>query len=257
MQAPGRQNWTYLVAGPNVPRDDSWHRSSARPGLPVHPVPGRRRGSGSIVVAAPPGRTVSDAQGQATIVAVIADARRLSGVAAVLDPTQTGQVSRDKSVAVIQVQFTKPVDELTASTKDAFNAIGAVAQRQGFTVAHGGDIATGQPAASSTEGIGVLFAALVLALTFGSLVAAGMTLLTALIGLGVGVAGIYALSGVVSFNTATPTLALMLGLAVGIDYSLFITSRHRHNLLEGMEPEEAAGRAVGTPAPPWCSPAPR
>lgn len=208
--------------------------------------PAAAGGSGDIVVAAPAGRTVTDAKGQAAIAAVATEARRLPDVAAVLDPTQTGQVSRDNSVAVVRVQFTKPVDALAAGTKDAFNAIGATDQRQGFTVAHGGDIATGRPAIGSTEGIGVLVAALVLVLTFGSLVAAGMTLLTALIGLGVGIAGVYTLSGVVSFTATTPILALMLGLAVGIDYSLFITSRHRHNLLEGMEPDEAAGRAVGT-----------
>jgi len=113
--------------------------------------PAASGGSGSIVVAAPAGRTVIDARGQAAIAAVTAQARRLPDVAAVLDPAQTGQVSRDKSVAVARVQFTKPVDELAASTKDAFNAIGAVAARQGFTVAHGGDIATGQPAIGGTE----------------------------------------------------------------------------------------------------------
>jgi RND superfamily putative drug exporter len=208
--------------------------------------PAASGGSGSIVIAAPAGRTVIDGSGQAVIAEVRAQARHLPDVAVVLDPAQTRQVSRDKSIAVVQVQFTKPVDELTASTKDDFNAIGALAQRQGFTVAHGGDIAHGQPAVGGTEGIGVLVAALVLVLTFGSLVAAGMTLLTALIGLGVGISGVYTLSGVVSFNATTPILALMLGLAVGIDYSLFITSRHRHNLLEEMEPAEAAGRAVGT-----------
>jgi putative drug exporter of the RND superfamily len=208
--------------------------------------PAAAGGSGTIVVAAPAGRTVTDARGQAAIAAISAEARRLPDVAAVLDPARTGQVSRDRSVAVVRVQFTKPVDELATSTKDTFNAIGAVAARQGLTVAHGGDIATGEPAVGGTEGIGVLVAALVLVLTFGSLVAAGMTLLTALIGLGVGISGVYMLSGVVSFNATTPILALMLGLAVGIDYSLFITSRHRHNLLEEMEPDEAAGRAVGT-----------
>jgi len=208
--------------------------------------PAAAGGSGTIVVAAPAGRTVTDARGQAAIAAVSAQARRLPDVVAVLDPAQTGQVSRDKSVAVVRVQFTKPVDELATSTKDTFNAIGAAPAREGFTVAHGGDIATGEPAVGGTEGIGVLVAALVLVLTFGSLVAAGMTLLTALIGLGVGISGVYMLSGVVSFNATTPILALMLGLAVGIDYSLFITSRHRHNLLEEMETDEAAGRAVGT-----------
>ena len=73
-----------------------------------------------------------------------------------------------------------------------------------------------------------------------------MTLLTALIGVGAGMAGLFALSGVVELTSTAPILALMLGLAVGIDYSLFITSRYRQNLLDGLAPEEAAGRAVGT-----------
>ncbi|RYV51710.1 MMPL family transporter [Pengzhenrongella frigida] len=208
--------------------------------------PGAAGGSGSIVIAAPDGGTVTSTEGQAAIAAIAAEASLLPDVAAVLDPAQTGQVSPDESIAVVRVQFTKPVDELAASTKEAFNAIGAAVQDEGFTVAHGGDIASGEPAIGGAEGIGVLIAALVLVLTFGSLVAAGMTLLTALIGLGVGVAGLYSLSGIVSFSSITPILALMLGLAVGIDYSLFIVSRHRHNLLEGMRPDEAAGRAVAT-----------
>ena len=86
--------------------------------------PAAAGGSGTIVVASPAGRTVTDARGQAAIAAVAAEARRLPDVAAVLDPTQTGQVSRDKSVAVTRVQFTKPVDELAGGDKhtDAFGA---------------------------------------------------------------------------------------------------------------------------------------
>ena len=89
-------------------------------------------------------------------------------------------------------------------------------------------------------------ALVVLVVTFGSLVAAGMTMLNALIGVGAGMAGLFALSSVVHLTSTAPVLALMLGLAVGIDYSLFISSRYRQNLLEGLAPDEAAGRAVGT-----------
>lgn len=78
------------------------------------------------------------------------------------------------------------------------------------------------------------------------MVAAGMTLLNALVGVGAGMAGLFAVSSVVELTSTAPILALMLGLAVGIDYSLFITSRHRQYLTEGMDAEEAAGRAVGT-----------
>ena len=103
-----------------------------------------------------------------------------------------------------------------------------------------------EPEVGSTEAIGVAVALAVLVVTFGSLVAAGMTMLNALIGVGVGMAGLYALSNTFEMTSVTPVLALMLGLAVGIDYSLFISSRYRQNLLEGFDGDEAAGRAVGT-----------
>ena len=86
-----------------------------------------------------------------------------------------------------------------------------------------------------------------LVITFGSLVAAGMTMVNALIGVGVGMIGLLiARARRRALPSVTPVLALMLGLAVGIDYSLFITSRYRHNLAHGLERQEAAGRAVGT-----------
>ncbi|WP_055596645.1 MMPL family transporter, partial [Streptomyces hirsutus] len=82
--------------------------------------------------------------------------------------------------------------------------------------------------------------------TFGSLVAAGLPLLTALIGVGIGVAGITALASTLELGSTTSILATMIGLAVGIDYALFIVSRYRAELAEGREREDAAGRAVGT-----------
>ena len=85
----------------------------------------------------------------------------------------------------------------------------------------------------ATEGIGVVVALVVLVVTFGSLVAAGMTLLTALVGVAIGALGIITLTGFVDLQSTTPILALMLGLAVGIDYALFIFSRYRQELLRG------------------------
>jgi putative drug exporter of the RND superfamily len=208
--------------------------------------PAATGGSGNIVVEDPVPGALTTETGQQTLATLQAEAEQLPEVAAVLGPEQTGEISRNGTIAVLRVQFTKPVDELDPATKDAFETVGAGLVRDGLTIAHGGDIATGEPDVGSTEGIGVLIATAVLAITLGSLVAAGMTLLTALIGVAAGMFGIIALSGIVPLNATTPILALMLGLAVGIDYSLFITSRYRHNLLEGMAGDEAAGRAVGT-----------
>ncbi|CAM5675845.1 MMPL family transporter OS=Streptomyces alboniger OX=132473 GN=CP975_01470 PE=4 SV=1 [Streptomyces alboniger] len=92
----------------------------------------------------------------------------------------------------------------------------------------------------------VAISAVVLILTFGSLVAAGMPLLTATIGVLIGVFAIGALGSVLELSSTTLTLATMIGLAVGIDYALFIVSRYRAEIAEGRTPEDAAGRATGT-----------
>jgi len=97
-----------------------------------------------------------------------------------------------------------------------------------------------------SEAIGVAVAAVVLILMLGTLVAAGLPLLMAVVGVTAGVGTTMALTGIVEMTSISPMLALMLGLAVGIDYSLFIINRHRTQLLHGMELEESAGVATGT-----------
>ena len=98
----------------------------------------------------------------------------------------------------------------------------------------------------ATEAIGVLVALLVLVITFGSLLAAGMPIVTAMLGVGVAMAGILAVAAFADVNTSTPSLAMMIGLAVGIDYALFMVSRHRAQLVEGMAVDESIARAVAT-----------
>lgn len=202
--------------------------------------------TGTIAVKAPaPGR-LGTPEGQAVVKAVVQEAATLPGVVGAVDPFQAQALSPDGRYALIQVQFAKGADEVTDEQRAAYEKVGAPAEAQGWQIAPGGEVLNSEPEVGSTEALGVLVAAIVLIVTFGSLVAAGMTMLNALIGVAVGMAGLYALSGVVELTTTAPILALMLGLAVGIDYSLFITSRHRQHLLEGLEPEEAVGRAVGT-----------
>ncbi len=96
------------------------------------------------------------------------------------------------------------------------------------------------------EVLGAIVALLVLTVTFGSLLAAGLPLLTALLGVGVGMLGIELASGFTHLTSTSTTLAAMLGLAVGIDYSLFILSRHRAQVREGMGISESIALAVGT-----------
>ncbi|WP_037842338.1 MMPL family transporter, partial [Streptomyces sp. NRRL WC-3549] len=196
--------------------------------------------TGTIVVAAPEGGKLTPA----AVAPVTEEAGKVPGVVGAVDPFAAGAVSPDGRYALVQVQFAEGVDGVSDAQREAFTKAGASAD--GLRVEHGGEIMRGVPEIGSTEGIGVAVAALVLVLTFGSLAAAGMTLLNALVGVAAGMAGLFALSSAVELTSTAPILALMLGLAVGIDYALFITSRYRQYLFEGMDAEEAAGRATGT-----------
>ncbi|EUA69700.1 MMPL family protein [Mycobacteroides abscessus subsp. bolletii 1513] len=102
------------------------------------------------------------------------------------------------------------------------------------------------PKLSPTEGIGLLIALIVLLLVFGSLLAAGMPLVTALLGVAISVALIYSATVITPVSSTAPMLAVMLGLAVGIDYALFLISRHRDQLAEGLDVEESIARATAT-----------
>ncbi|WP_370939184.1 MMPL family transporter [Amycolatopsis sp. cg13] len=203
-------------------------------------------GTARVAIAAPDGQKITDPAGQAAVEGVVGKLKSAPKVAGVVDPFQAKSVSPDGRVALAQVSYQVKGFELSDSDRQALLATGDHAKQLGYQVEYGGDAVQGIPATGATEGLGVAVAAVVLIITFGSLLAAGIPLLTALIGVGVGMAGIMLASGSMELNSNTPVLALMIGLAVGIDYALFIVSRYRHELAEGREPEEAAGRAVGT-----------
>ncbi|WP_020657700.1 MMPL family transporter [Amycolatopsis benzoatilytica] len=203
-------------------------------------------GTARVVIAAPNGQKVTDPAGQAAVESVVQKLRSAPKVASVVDPFQAKSLSPDGRVALAQVSYQVKGFELADADRQALLASGDRAKQMGFQVEYGGDAAQGVPATGATEGLGVAVAAVVLIITFGSLLAAGIPLLTALVGVGVGMAGILLASGSMELNSNTPVLALMIGLAVGIDYALFIVSRYRHELAEGREPEEAVGRAIGT-----------
>jgi RND superfamily putative drug exporter len=167
-------------------------------------------------------------------------------VARVTDPFTDNGVSGDGHTAYAQVAFTVQAAQVSNDARDALLAAGHSAEKAGITVEYGGNAVDGQPEQSATEVIGLVVAALTLFITFGSLTAAGLPLLTALLGVMVGMSGIEIATRFFDLSSSTSTLALMLGLAVGIDYALFITSRFRHELRRGLAGEEAAGRAIGT-----------
>ncbi|MFE9782307.1 MMPL family transporter [Streptomyces sp. NPDC005775] len=200
-----------------------------------------------IVFKAPEGEKMTDPAHKADVNKITAELKSGSDqIASVADPYTGNAVSKDGSTAYISVAYDVASMELTDETRDALKDAGADAQKSGMTVEIGGDALQVMPETGATEVIGIALSAVVLVITFGSLIAAGLPLLTALIGVGIGVSSITALANVLDLGSTTSTLAMMIGLAVGIDYALFIVSRYRAELAEGREREEAAGRAVGT-----------
>ncbi|MFD8588402.1 MMPL family transporter [Streptomyces sp. NPDC059637] len=203
--------------------------------------------SAQIVFTAPDGEKVTDPKYAAAITAVLKEAEGAPQVTAVVSPFDAKTITRDQGTALAQVQYGTDVPGLREGTLDALEKTPAAAEKAGLET-HVGGLAYAEKSVpvSAKEGIGVLVALVVLGVTFGSLLAAGMPLLTALVGVGAGMAGLMALTDVVTVSSSAPTLALMLGLAVGIDYALFILSRHRSQLARGMDPEESTGVATGT-----------
>ncbi|MGK5631544.1 MMPL family transporter [Streptomyces sp. URMC 123] len=203
--------------------------------------------SAQIVFEAPPGGTVTGDKAKAAIGRTLVAAADAPQVAAVVDPFATGTVSEDHRVALAQVRYSVTRDELADDSVDALEETTAAARDAGLRVLVGGNAfsSTGVEV-SAKELIGVAVALIVLLVTFGSALAAGLTLLPALLGVGVGLAALLSLTELITLSSTAPTLALMLGLAVGIDYALFILSRHRSQLAEGEAVPESIGRATGT-----------
>jgi putative drug exporter of the RND superfamily len=202
-----------------------------------------------VVLQAPAGQTLTAGPNAAAVGDLVAELGTLPGVAAASDPLDPAApaVNPDQTTAYSTVTYRSGPGEVTPEEQDAMLAAVDAARGTGLTVEVGGDAVTepvhvGGPA----EAVGVLVALVILAVTYGSLVTAGMNLLTAAIGVGIGVLGITVATGFVELSSTTPTLATMLGLAVGIDYALFIVTRHRQELRRGADVGTALATAVGT-----------
>ncbi|MEV6597561.1 MMPL family transporter [Actinoplanes sp. NPDC051346] len=198
-----------------------------------------------MVFAAPPGEKVTDPENRAAIEATVARLRGGAQVAAITDPLR-GTVNAAGTVAYAQITYKVRADALTDADREALTGAAETGRSAGLTVEVGGDALRAPAEQGIGEVIGFLVAAVVLLITFGSLVAAGLPLVTAIIGVAAAMAGIQIVSGFVDLSSNTPTLALMLGTAVAIDYALFIVSRYRHEVAVGRPGIEAAARAVGT-----------
>ncbi|MDQ0952910.1 RND superfamily putative drug exporter [Streptomyces phaeochromogenes] len=199
-----------------------------------------------VVFEAPAGQKLTSAAHKAEVESLVGDLKSASQVASVADPYTGGTVSKDGSVAYAQVTYEVAQADVTDAARTDLEHIAEQGERAGLAVSMGGTAVNEESHQSAAELIGIVIAALVMVITFGSLVAAGLPLLTALFGVLAAICGITVATSFIDLSSSTSTLALMLGLAVAIDYALFIVSRYRGELKEGHDPEEAAGRALGT-----------
>ncbi|MEB8326591.1 MMPL family transporter [Dietzia kunjamensis] len=234
--------------------------------------------TGTVVIGAPEGSTLTDPAVSEDVDAFLADLQGLdflAGTDALVSPVVAAEglseqltaakaeqgiaeeqiaadiaalspLSPDESTGTVEVRFdAESTMDVQAEDREAFAEV--VAEHEGdLTIAYSGNAFQMSEISAVGEIIGIAVAAVILLVTFGSLIAAGMPLLTGVIGVGIGIGGIFAATAFTdTINTMTPTLASMIGLAVGIDYALFIVSRFRTELVKhiggnDLEPAELA-----------------
>lgn len=210
--------------------------------------------SAQIIVVAADGDSITDDRYRVDIEDAVAELADLDdsvlSATSPFDEMVSGMINDDETAGIIRLQFDGQASDVSVETQDDLRAVVADLSDElpeGSQTALGGDLfATSIPGVTLTEAVGLLIALLVLIVTFRSFVVAGLPLLTAVLGVGISMAGIFAATAFATVSSTTPLLALMLGLAVGIDYALFIMARHQDQVREGVDPEESTARAVGT-----------
>src|SRR6266566_3880781 len=211
-------------------------------------LPAFSGGQSTIVFATHGAAKVTDPADQAAIESAMAKLTSTPQVLSVTTPFQSHLVSPSGQIALGQVRWSAPATSVKDSSLAAVKAAMKPVQADGVQVAYNGSVYPGWRTVISEvpELIGLIIAFGILMITFGAFVAAGMPILGAIIGVITTLMGITAVASVVTIASASTTVALMLGLSCGIDYGLFILSRHRTNLLNGMTPEESVPLAMGT-----------
>lgn len=207
-----------------------------------------------VVIQAPAGTTLDAPENAARIDELVDGLRGLDHIAqpeSIVDPVTApalaAQVSPDRTIAYIDVLYDEKFVDIGKDQLDAFKHVLQQGRDTGLTVEATGTLFNGQPpqqGASEMLGFGV--ALIVMVIAFASLVAATLPIITAIFGVGISVASITGATAFVNMDASALMIASMIGIAVAIDYSLFIVSRFRNELNETHDSAHAAGRAVGT-----------
>jgi RND superfamily putative drug exporter len=203
--------------------------------------------SAQLIFHATDGTTLASPANAAAIKETLDRAATAPQVTAVISPRGSHLITPDDKTGIATVQYPVSADSLNSASLTALTGIGSTAGSKTMSVVAGGPAYSAKSSSSgSSVLIGLIIAFIVLAVALGSLLAAGLPLLTAIAGIVITMLGLRGLAAALSISHTAVTLAVMIGLAVGIDYALFILTRHRAQLAAGLAPAESAGLAAGT-----------
>ena len=213
--------------------------------------PSQANGSNPVVLEAPRGAKITDARYKQPIDATVTALRKDPDIRSAVSPLSSdgsALVEKEKRIGYISLNLKASPSELTTDDAERIVAEADPARDAGLDVNFGGYVGqkVSKPETHSSEAVGLSMAVIVLLLTFGTVVAMGLPIVTAIVGLVTGLSIVTLLSHVVEVPTVAPTLATMIGLGVGIDYALFIVTRHRAQRRGGIATEESIARAVAT-----------
>jgi RND superfamily putative drug exporter len=209
--------------------------------------PARAGDSGQIVFSAPAGVRASPVQARMnTVFDSVAQVPGVTGVESPYAAAGSRQISKDGRVAYATVDFAKRDNQISTKTSDAVQKLAVTARGSGVKVELGGQIFQSRAGLGATTLIGIVAAIIILLVVFGSVLAMGLPIMTALFGVGIGLALVEMISQLLSTPSFASQLAAMIGIGVGIDYALFIVTRYREALQEGLDPERAVVRAIDT-----------
>jgi RND superfamily putative drug exporter len=204
-----------------------------------------------VVLTAPGGATLTASRYRQPIDDTVSALRKDPAVRSATSPLSkdgAALLAKDKTTGYIALSLRPSPSELTTDEAQRIVAHADPARAAGLTVGFGGYLGqkVSKPETHSSEVIGLSMAVLVLLFTFGTVVAMGLPIITAIVGLVCGLSIITLLSHVVEVPTVAPTLATMIGLGVGIDYALFIVTRHLEQRRDGLATRESIARAAAT-----------
>jgi RND superfamily putative drug exporter len=213
--------------------------------------PSQANGTNPVVLTAPAGSHLTDAKYKPPIADTVADLKKDPNVRDATSPTSDAGkslLSKDKTSGYIALNMRASPSELSIDEAEKIVDEGRSARDGGLQVAFGGYVGqkVSKPATHSSEVVGLSMAVIVLLFTFGTVVAMGLPIATAIIGLVSGLSIITLISQLAQVPTVAPTLATMIGLGVGIDYALFIVTRHQDQRRAGMATSESIARSAAT-----------